>query len=92
MLRDRLVVVLINCVYVFNLTQGFTVEQCVKTCDNPRGACAIGTMDDMAVLATLDKQEGTLRVQNDYLNSTSAINAFENGIQHLAINLDVTYL
>jgi len=90
MLRNKLVIVLIDCVYVFDLTQGFTIELCIKTCSNPRGTCAIGTFIDIPVLATLDKNEGVLRVKNDYLDNTHEIKAFDDGIQYIAISLDVT--
>ncbi len=90
MLKDRLVVVLSSGVYVFNLLQGFSVELHLKTCPNPRGACAINSTNDMSVLATLGKDEGTLRIYSYFLKSDKVVPAFATGIQHVAISLDVT--
>lgn len=92
MLKDRLVVVLSAGVYVFNLLQGFTVEQHINTCPNPWGTCAINLSNDNAVLATLAKDEGYLTIHNYFSKTIKEIQAFSNGIQHVSINSDVILL
>ncbi len=87
--KDRLVVVLSTSVYVFNLLQGFAVELHIKTCPNPRGACAIGSTQERPVLATLAKDEGEVTVQNYFLNSLKVVRAFPNAVQNLALSIDV---
>ena len=91
MLKDRLVVVLSTGVYVFNLLQGFAVEQHIKTCPNTRGACDINSNNDMAVLATLAKDEGSLTIYSYFLKSTKVVQAFSTSIQHVSISLDVLF-
>lgn len=92
MLRNKLVIVLADCVYVFDLTQGFTVELCIKTCANPKGVCAVGTFIDMPIFATLDKDEGVLRLTNNYLENKNEIKAFDDSIQYLAISFNVAQI
>ena len=74
---------------MFNLIKSFTIELSIKTYNNPKGLCAIGTNNDAVVLVTLSDDKGSLRVYNDKIKKD--IKAFEIAVQHIALSLNVMY-
>ena len=60
--NDKLVVVLVNKVYVYNFAD-MTLIDCLDTSKNEDGLCSLNPETNTAVLAIPDKQEGDVRVR-----------------------------
>ena len=60
--NDKLVVVLINKVYVYNFAD-MTLIDCLETSKNEEGLCALNPETTTGVVAIPDKDEGAVRVR-----------------------------
>lgn len=60
--NDKLVVVLINKVYVYNFAD-MTLIDCIETSHNPEGLCELNPDTTVGVLAIPDKEDGGVRVR-----------------------------
>ena len=57
----RVVVVLENRIYVYNFAD-LRLINAIDTCNNPRGLCALNPDSNYAVLATPDRELGSVRI------------------------------
>jgi len=59
--KDKIVVVHLNKVYVYNFDQ-LTCSDTFKTCNNPDGVVSFSTAEDSCVLAIPDEVEGHVKI------------------------------
>lgn len=88
--RDRIVVVLENKVYVYNFADLQLLHQ-VETCNNPKGLCSLSPGTSV-VLAVPGQKVGTVHVELYDSKETKVIQAHNNTITQIVLNLDGTRL
>jgi len=86
--RDRIVVVLENKVYIYNFADLQLVHQ-IETCNNPRGLCSLSPSTN-TVLAVPGIKPGTVHIELYDTKSTQTIQAHNNGITQVCLNLEGT--
>lgn len=84
--RDRIVVVLENKVYVYNFADLSLLHQ-IETCNNPRGLCALSPSSN-TVLAVPGSKIGTLHIELYDLKTTQTIQAHNNTLTQICLNLE----
>jgi WD40 repeat protein len=83
--RDKAVIVLSHCTYVYMLNSLKAVS-CIETCENSKGAAAMSFDKDLFVLLTLAQDPGTVRVENGSNEEIKSVQMHENPISCLAID------
>eukprot|EP01118_Nematostelium_gracile_P020063 TRINITY_DN9615_c0_g1_i1.p1 TRINITY_DN9615_c0_g1~~TRINITY_DN9615_c0_g1_i1.p1 ORF type:complete len:366 (+),score=89.29 TRINITY_DN9615_c0_g1_i1:179-1276(+) len=86
--RDRIVVVLENKVYVYNFADLQLLHQ-IETCNNPRGLCSLSPSTN-TVLAVPGTKPGTVHIELYDLKTTQTIQAHNNGLTQICLNLEGT--
>jgi len=86
--RDRIVVVLENKVYIYNFADLQLVHQ-IETCNNPRGLCSLSPSTN-TVLAVPGVKTGTVHIELYDTKTTQTIQAHNNGITQVCLNLEGT--
>ena len=73
--------------YVYNLVD-LQIIDCLDTCSNPRGLCALNTTDNNAILATLFIDKGYVRVRdfNKEVQGEVTMPVHEGMVGYLALN------
>ncbi|OMJ87292.1 hypothetical protein SteCoe_10976 [Stentor coeruleus] len=87
MRKDRIVVILENKIFVYNL-QDLKIRDHIATCTNPRGLCCLSTDTERIVIACPSNQKGhaLVKIYND--DKTQVINAHETSLACIALNND----
>jgi len=85
--RDRIVVVLENKVYVYNFADLVLLHQ-FETTSNPKGLCALSHSDEWIVLACPGNKPGRVRVELFHKKNNITIEAHNNPLNQLALNLN----
>lgn len=88
--RDRIVVVLENKVYVYNFADLQLLDQ-LDTLHNPRGLCALCPSSN-CVLACPGTKIGQVHVELYDLKQTQSIQAHNNALSQIALNLEGTLI
>jgi len=86
--RDRIVVVLENKVYVYNFADLQLLHQ-IETCNNPRGLCSVSPSSN-TILAVPGAKPGTVHIELYDSKTTQTIQAHNNGLTQICLNLDGT--
>mmetsp|Transcript_22953 Transcript_22953/g.22679 ORF Transcript_22953/g.22679 Transcript_22953/m.22679 type:complete len:194 (-) Transcript_22953:192-773(-) len=89
--KDRIIVVLENKIYVYNL-EDLKVRDNIQTAPNPKGICAVSYLDERIVLACPDKVKGSVRVQIYNEEKSVSIHAHGTAIMCLELNYNGTML
>eukprot|EP01100_Stratorugosa_tubuloviscum_P001533 TRINITY_DN1341_c2_g1_i1.p1 TRINITY_DN1341_c2_g1~~TRINITY_DN1341_c2_g1_i1.p1 ORF type:complete len:348 (+),score=142.50 TRINITY_DN1341_c2_g1_i1:75-1118(+) len=89
--RDRVVVVLLTKVYVYNFSDLQLMEQ-FDTCENPRGLCALSPSTSNTVIAYPDVSVGGVKIQLADSKSPLSFMAHNTALSQLALNSDGTLL
>ncbi|CAG9331261.1 WDR45B_2 [Blepharisma stoltei] len=89
--KDRIIAVLANKIYVYNLTD-LKIRDTIPTAPNPKGICAISSVDDRIILACPDKAKGSVCVQFYSEEKTLLIRAHRASIMCLEFNSEATML
>jgi len=88
--RDRIVVVLENKVYVYNFADLQLLHQ-IETCPNPKGLCALSP-SSTTVLAVPGLKAGSVHIEMYDTKQTQIIQAHNNPLTQIILNLDGTKL
>jgi len=88
--RDRIVVVLENKVYIYNFADLQLLHQ-IETYTNNKGLCALSSGNNI-VLAVPGQKVGTVHVELYDSKQTQVIQAHNNGLTQIVLNLDGTRL
>ena len=89
--RDRVVVVLLNKIYVYNFADLKLVDH-IETLANPKGLCSLCPNSQTTVLASPGVSRGTVRVELYDIRKTTIVPAHEAELAQLCLNLDGTRL
>lgn len=90
-LKLRVVVVLENRIYVYNFADLRLIDA-IDTCFNPKGICAMSPDPNISVLATPDKQKGSVKITIYERNHTNVVAAHQSSLSCLALNFQGTKL
>jgi len=88
--KDRIVVVLLTKVYIYDFTDLNLVDQ-IDTSANPLGLCAVSSGKDM-VMASLGEKPGEVRVDHYAKNEISIVPAHLSTVSAIAMNAQGTRL
>ena len=91
MRRDRIVVVLENKIYVYNL-QDLKICDHINTCSNPKGLCSLSSDAQRIVLACPDSKKGHAIVKIYSEDKFRMIKAHETSLACIALNYDGSIL
>jgi len=86
--RDRIVVVLENKVYIYNFADLQLLHQ-IETFSNPRGLCSLSPSSNI-VLAVPGQKPGTVHVELFDSKETQVIQAHNNALTQIVLNLEGT--
>jgi len=89
--RDRVVVVLLNKIYVYNFADLKLVDH-IETIANPKGLCALCPNPDNRVLACPGVSRGTVRVELYDNRKTTLVPAHEAELSQICLNQNGTRL
>jgi len=89
--RDRVVVVLLNKIYVYNFADLELIDH-IETVNNPLGLCAVCPSSTNTVLACPGLQKGHVRVELYDIRKTTLIPAHDGDLACLALNMSGTRL
>jgi len=89
--KDKVVVVLESRIYVYNFADLRLIDA-IDTCLNPKGLCALSSDPNISVLATPDKNKGSIKVTIYEKNHSHVINAHTNSVSYMALNFAGTLL
>lgn len=87
--RDRVVVVTIKTVHVYNFKDLKLIDH-IETINNPLGLCSISPSSTSSVLACLGKASGQIRVELYDLTKSTQIQAHESEVVALVVNQEGT--
>jgi len=88
--RDRIVVVLENKVYIYNFADLQLLHQ-IETFSNPRGLCSLSPSSNI-VLAVPGQKPGTVHIELFDTKETQVIQAHNNALTQIILNLEGTRL
>lgn len=89
--KDKVVVVLEQRVYVYNFGDLRLIDA-IDTCNNPKGLCALNTDNNAAVLATPDRDKGSVRVVLYEKNNVNTFQAHQGALAAIALNSSGTLM
>jgi WD40 repeat protein len=89
--KDKVVVVLESRIYVYNFADLRLIDA-IDTCLNPKGLCALSSDPNISVLATPDKNKGSVKVTIYEKNLTHVIAAHTSSLSYVALNFAGTLL
>lgn len=89
--RDRVVVVLLNKIYVYNFADLELIDH-IETVNNPLGLCAVCPSSTSSVLASPGLQKGHVRVELYDIRKTTLIPAHDSDLACLSLNASGTRL
>lgn len=72
-------------VYVYNFADLRLIDA-IDTCNNPKGICALNTETNNAVLATPDREKGSVRVSLCDKSAIHTIQAHQGALAAIALN------
>ncbi|CAO2836711.1 unnamed protein product [Amaranthus hypochondriacus] len=85
--RDRIVVALLNKIFVYNFADLKLLHQ-IETVSNPKGLCEVSCLANSMVLACPGIQKGQIRVEHYQIKKTKFIMAHDSRIASMALTLD----
>lgn len=89
--KDKVVVVLESRIYVYNFADLRLIDA-IETCLNTEGLCALSSDPAISVLATPDKNKGSVKVTIYEKNDSKIINAHTNSVSYMALNFSGSLL
>ena len=89
--KDKVVVVLESRIYVYNFADLRLIDA-IDTCLNPKGLCALSADPNVSVLATPDKNKGSVKVTIYEKNHTHVIPAHTNSVSFMSLNFSGSLL
>ena len=89
--KDKVVVVLESRIYVYNFADLRLIDA-IDTCLNTEGLCALSSDPAISVLATPDKNKGSVKVTIYEKNDSKIINAHTNSVSYMALNFSGSLL
>lgn len=87
--RDRVVIVLLNKVYIYRFSDLKLIDQ-IPTSANPRGLIALCPETNNNILAVPGLGQGTVRIELYDITKTSIIKAHDTDLAQFALNVDGT--